>query len=114
MNAGKILADEKSIEEYKISEKDFLVVMVSKPKAVPTPKPVEPVAEPVAVAAPVAAAPAPVAAPVAAAEPAVAAAAPEATSTTTENASGDSQLGKQYMCVLCTRSLIYKKNSYWN
>ncbi|GAA5812351.1 hypothetical protein MFLAVUS_005802 [Mucor flavus] len=95
VNTGKILADEKSIEEYKISEKDFLVVMVSKPKAVPTPKPAEPVAEPVAVAAPVTAAPAPVAAAPAPAEPAVAAvaaAAPEATSTTTENASSDSQL----------------------
>ncbi|GAA5803121.1 hypothetical protein HPULCUR_008596 [Helicostylum pulchrum] len=91
--AGKILADEKNIEEYKISEKDFLVVMVSKPKAVPTPKPAEPVAEPVAAApvAPVVAAAAAAAEPaVAAASPAVAAAAaPEAT---TENASNDSQL----------------------
>ncbi|KAI9264629.1 UV excision repair protein Rad23 [Helicostylum pulchrum] len=90
--AGKILADEKNIEEYKISEKDFLVVMVSKPKAVPTPKPAEPVAEPVA-AAPIA----PVVAAAAAAEPAVAAASPAvaaaaAPEATTENASNDSQL----------------------
>lgn len=27
---GKILADEKKLEEYNISEKDFLVIMVAK------------------------------------------------------------------------------------
>ncbi|RUP46262.1 UV excision repair protein RAD23-like protein B-like protein [Jimgerdemannia flammicorona] len=31
--SGKILADDKPVSEYKITEKDFLVVMVSKPKA---------------------------------------------------------------------------------
>jgi len=31
--SGKILADEKNMGEYEIKEKDFLVVMVSKPKA---------------------------------------------------------------------------------
>lgn len=31
--SGKILADEKTIGDYEIKEKDFLVVMVSKPKA---------------------------------------------------------------------------------
>ena len=31
--AGKILSDEKTVGEYEIKEKDFLVVMVSKPKA---------------------------------------------------------------------------------
>lgn len=31
--SGKILSDEKTIGEYEIKEKDFLVVMVSKPKA---------------------------------------------------------------------------------
>lgn len=43
--SGKILVDDKKVEEYSISEKDFLVVMVSKPKTTPasssasTPKP---------------------------------------------------------------------------
>jgi hypothetical protein len=30
MILGKILADDKKVDDYKISEKDFLVVMVSK------------------------------------------------------------------------------------
>ncbi|KAK7101186.1 UV excision repair protein RAD23 homolog B-like [Littorina saxatilis] len=33
--AGKILDDEKKVEEYKIEEKNFVVVMVTKPKAAP-------------------------------------------------------------------------------
>ncbi|KAL1930735.1 hypothetical protein VTP01DRAFT_10897 [Rhizomucor pusillus] len=33
--SGKILADDKKLEEYNISEKDFLVIMVAKPKATP-------------------------------------------------------------------------------
>ncbi|XP_050401367.1 UV excision repair protein RAD23 homolog A [Patella vulgata] len=39
--AGKILDDEKKIEEYKIEEKNFVVVMVTKPKATPVSKPPE-------------------------------------------------------------------------
>ncbi|KIO28437.1 hypothetical protein M407DRAFT_14718 [Tulasnella calospora MUT 4182] len=35
--AGKILADEKTVEECNIKEKDFLVLMVSKPKPAPAP-----------------------------------------------------------------------------
>jgi len=41
---GKILEDEKKIEEYQITEKGFIVLMVTKPKVVP--KPVEPKPEP--------------------------------------------------------------------
>ncbi|TFL02492.1 hypothetical protein BDV98DRAFT_528178 [Pterulicium gracile] len=36
--AGKVLADDKLIEECKFKEKDFLVLMVSKPKPTPAPK----------------------------------------------------------------------------
>ncbi|KAI5929053.1 UV excision repair protein RAD23B [Manis javanica] len=35
--AGKILNDETSLKEYKIDEKNIVVVMVTKPKAVTTP-----------------------------------------------------------------------------
>lgn len=37
--AGKILNDETALKEYKIDEKNFVVVMVTKPKAVTTPAP---------------------------------------------------------------------------
>ncbi|KAK7490417.1 hypothetical protein BaRGS_00018396 [Batillaria attramentaria] len=58
--AGKILDDEKKIEEYKIEEKNFVVVMVTKPKAAP-PKPTETAAAPPATTETVSApAPAPV------------------------------------------------------
>ncbi|KAK3090080.1 hypothetical protein FSP39_008987 [Pinctada imbricata] len=47
--AGKILDDEKKIAEYKIEEKNFVVVMVTKPKAAPAPpKPAEPAPTPAA------------------------------------------------------------------
>ncbi|KAJ3117383.1 UV excision repair protein RAD23 B [Nowakowskiella sp. JEL0407] len=35
IHSGKILSDEKEVQEYNLTEKDFLVVMVTKPKAVP-------------------------------------------------------------------------------
>ncbi|KAM8801596.1 UV excision repair protein RAD23 homolog B isoform 1-T1 [Rhynchonycteris naso] len=37
--AGKILSDDTALKEYKIDEKNFVVVMVTKPKAVTTPAP---------------------------------------------------------------------------
>ncbi|KAL8600759.1 hypothetical protein ACOMHN_055954 [Nucella lapillus] len=37
--AGKILDDEKKVDEYKIEEKNFVVVMVTKPKAAPVKAP---------------------------------------------------------------------------
>lgn len=37
--AGKILSDDTALKEYKIDEKNFVVVMVTKPKAVTTPVP---------------------------------------------------------------------------
>ncbi|WFD36428.1 UV excision repair protein rad23 [Malassezia cuniculi] len=40
--AGKILTDDKTLGDYEIKEKDFLVVMVSKPKAKPAPAKEEP------------------------------------------------------------------------
>lgn len=73
--SGKILADEKTIESYSIKEKDFIVCMVSKPKAAPkAAASAEPPATPAPAAqVPVTPAPVPVATPQA---PAQAAAAP--------------------------------------
>ncbi|XP_046581206.1 LOW QUALITY PROTEIN: UV excision repair protein RAD23 homolog B-like [Haliotis rubra] len=39
--AGKILEDDKKISDYKIEEKNFVVVMITKPKAAPPAKPAE-------------------------------------------------------------------------
>ena len=43
---GKILDDAKKLEEYQITEKGFIVLMITKPKV--QPKPAEPKPEPVA------------------------------------------------------------------
>ncbi|XP_025110414.1 UV excision repair protein RAD23 homolog B-like [Pomacea canaliculata] len=78
--AGKILDDEKKIDEYKIEEKNFVVVMVTKPKAMTVSKPAETATVPSATvetsAAAAAAAAAPVSVPQAAAPPPAPAAAP--------------------------------------
>ncbi|KAJ3265604.1 hypothetical protein HDU77_004612 [Chytriomyces hyalinus] len=89
--AGKILSDDATIEGSKISEKDFIVCMVTKPKAAPAPAPVAaPAPAPVeaAPAPPVAAAaPAPVSEQASVAQPPAAAAAPAAALSTTFDAS---------------------------
>lgn len=46
--AGKILEDDKPLSNYKIEEKNFVVVMVTKPKPAPPPSSVQPEPEPVA------------------------------------------------------------------
>ncbi|KJE98212.1 UV excision repair protein Rad23 [Capsaspora owczarzaki ATCC 30864] len=90
IHSGHVLADDKSIADYNMKENDFVVVMVTKPKAAPAaapaPAPVAAAPAPAPVAAPAPApvaapapAPAPVAAPAPATEaPAAAAAAQEA------------------------------------
>ncbi|KAK3836976.1 MAG: UV excision repair protein Rad23 [Linnemannia elongata] len=77
--SGKILADENPVSQYNITEKDFLVIMVTKPKAAPAPKAAAPAAStsPAPAAAPAAPTPsAPVAQAPIEATPAAAAAAP--------------------------------------
>uniref|UniRef100_A0A7S2W866 UV excision repair protein RAD23 n=1 Tax=Mucochytrium quahogii TaxID=96639 RepID=A0A7S2W866_9STRA len=70
IHAGKIMADDKNLSDYKVKENGFIVCMVSKPKAPP-----KPASTPTPAAAPAAATPAPAAA---AAPPAAAAPTPAA------------------------------------
>ncbi|KAG6611664.1 UV excision repair protein RAD23 [Phytophthora cinnamomi] len=77
IHAGKVLKDDSTLAEYNVKENDFLVVMVTKPKA---PKPA-------AAAAPAAAAPASTPAAAAPAPAAAAAAAPAAPSTSSASSS---------------------------
>ncbi|EJF65515.1 hypothetical protein BD309DRAFT_924781 [Dichomitus squalens] len=58
--SGKVLPDSKTVESCEIKEKDFLVLMVSKPKPAPSNAPPVTSGAPVAAAPPAAAAPAPV------------------------------------------------------
>ncbi|GMF15614.1 unnamed protein product [Phytophthora lilii] len=70
IHAGKVLKDDSTLAEYNVKENDFLVVMVTKPKA---PKPsaaAAPAAAPASTPAAAAAAPAPATAPAAAPAPA--------------------------------------------
>ncbi|KAM9384163.1 RAD23 homolog A, nucleotide excision repair protein b isoform 2-T2 [Pholidichthys leucotaenia] len=74
--AGKILNDDTPLKEYKIDEKNFVVVMVTKPKPAPPPQPTpQPTPQP-------AAAPPSAEAPAAASEPAHASSTPTHTTST--------------------------------
>lgn len=91
---GKVMADDKTIDDYKLKEGDFIVIMVSKPKKAKEKKP-EPAPAPVPAQAPslpasglggIASAPAPV--PVPSSNPPVAAPSPAAQPTGGDSSSG--------------------------
>ena len=63
IHSGKILADESLVKDLNIQEKDFLVVMVTKPKATSTPTPAPPAQAPEVAAVNIPAQPQPLAQP---------------------------------------------------
>ncbi|ESP05542.1 hypothetical protein LOTGIDRAFT_54396, partial [Lottia gigantea] len=107
--AGKILDDEKKIEEYKIDEKNFVVVMVTKPKATPVAKPAEATPTP----APAAATPVQETTPAAAPTPTVQPSQSSLTTTSTTMSSG-TVMSDDVSAVMSAESTLVTGQEYEN